>query len=172
MFAIIALITSCKTQHVAPIILKDSVSITYKQGQTLTPTLSLIGQGGVEQPSPSGLRGAQTSQFLWNQQRIAGDNNRSYGVATRYDGKPKSLPSGGGAKSAESVESVRDVKIRVDTVFIERWHTQTVPTPPPRGESVGATKFYKDCTKGFWILLILFLGSFGFRIMKAIYLRR
>ena len=71
-----------------------------------------------------------------------------------------------------SVESVRDVKIRVDTVFIERWHTQTVPTPPPLGDSVGATKFYKDCTKGFWVLLILFLGSFAFRILKAIYLKR
>ena len=155
----IANLTSCKSSaSVAPIILKDSVSITYKQGQ--------------EQPASIDAQGAATSQFLWNQQRIAGDNNRSYGVATRYDGKPKSLPSGGGAKSAESVESVRDVKIRVDTVFIERWHTQTVPTPPPRGESVWAIKFYKDCTKGFWVLLILFLGSFAFRIFKAIYLKR
>ena len=148
---------ACKTQstlhYPQSTIIKDSVSVTYKQGQ--------------EQPTPIGVRGAATSQFLWNQQRIAGDNNRSCGAATRYDGKPKSLPSGGGAKSAESVESVRDLKIRVDTVFVERWHTQYLPEP-----AKPIPRFYKDCTIGFWMLLLFLLGSIALTIMKKIYLRR
>ena len=166
MFAILALITSCKSSaSVAPIILKDSVSITYKQGQTLTPTLSLIGQGGVEQPSPSGLRGAQTD-FRKNS-CVPADGSVGVGGATQGASVFEGLLSQRTNKPA-----VPPTTIRVDTVFIERWHTQTVPTPPPRGESVGASKFYKDCTKGFWILLLLLLGSFGFRILKAIYLKR
>ena len=51
---------------------------------------------------------------------------------------------------------------RCDTVYIQ-------PTIPP---DKPIPRFYKDCTKGFWVLLILFLGSFGFRVMKAIYLRK
>ena len=158
-FAIIALITSCKSSaSVAPIILKDSVSITYKQGQ--------------EQPSPSGLRGAQTD-FRKNS-CVPADGSVGVGGATQ------------GASVFEEVLSERTNKpavpptpiIRVDTVFIERWHTQTIrePTSLPYegkvGKGSGATKFYKDCTKGFWILLIVLLGSFGFRILKAIYLKR
>ena len=150
-FAILALITSCKSQTaVAPLVIRDSISITYKQG--------------VEQPSPSGLRGAQTD-FRRNSSAPAFGK---VGLgATREASVSEEALSERTNKSA-----VPPTTIRVDTVFIERWHTQTVPTPPPRGESVGATKFYKDCTKGFWILLIVLLGSFAFRIMKAIYLRK
>ena len=151
MFAIIALITSCKSSaSVAPIILKDSVSITYKQGQ--------------EQPSPSGLRGAQTD-FRRNSSAPA-FGKVGLGATREASVSEEAL------SERTNKPAVPPTTIRVDTVFIERWHTQTVPTPPPRGESVGATKFYKDCTKGFWVLLLLFLGSFGFRIMKAIYLRK
>ena len=150
-FAILALITSCKSQTaVAPLVIRDSISITYKQG--------------VEQPSPSGLRGAQTD-FRRNSSAPAFGK---VGLgATREASVSEEALSERTNKSA-----VPPTTIRVDTVFIERWHTQTVPTPPPRGESVGATKFYKDCTKGFWVLLIFLLGSFAFRIFKAIYLRR
>mgnify|MGYP003310482671 CR=1 FL=1 len=75
-----------------------------------------------------------------------------------------------------------DERSGLDTIYIERWHTRwrdkvvnrcdTVyiqPTIPP---DKPIPRFYKDCTKGFWILLIVFLGSFAFRIMKAIYLRK
>ena len=142
---------ACKTQTaVAPLVIRDSISITYKQG--------------VEQPSPSGLRGAQTA-FRRNSSAPAFGK---VGLgATREASVSEEALSERTNKSA-----VPPTTIRVDTVFIERWHTQTVPTPPPRGESVGATKFYKDCTKGFWVLLIFLLGSFAFRIFKAIYLRR
>ena len=152
---------ACRTQStITPFVLRDSISITYKQGK--------------EQPTPS--------QILCNPQRLAGDNYRSYEVATRYDGKPKSLPSGGGAKSVESVESVRDIKIRVDTVFVERWHTEVKVESESESES-GKSKpakpvkpaklvFYKDCTWGFFILLLLIIGRIALRITKAIYLRR
>ena len=143
-----ALFVACKTQSkVVPLVIRDSISITYKQG--------------IEQPASIDARGAATSQFLWNQQRIAGDNNRSCGAATRYDGKPKSLPSGGGAKSAESAESVRDILIRVDTVFVERWHTQYLPEP-----AKPIPRFYKDCTWGFFILLLLIFGRIALRVLK------
>ena len=142
---------ACKTQTaVAPLVIRDSISITYKQG--------------VEQPSPSGLRGAQTD-FRRNSSAPAFGK---VGLgATREASVSEEALSERTNKSA-----VPPTTIRVDTVFIERWHTQTVPTPPPLGDSVGATKFYKDCTKGFWILLIVLLGSFAFRILKAIYLKR
>ena len=144
MFAIIALITSCKSSaSVAPIILKDSVSVTYHPGTVLSLT----------------------------------DSTDSTDCAPTYGGAITVKPQHDGLTSqAQRCSSARPLqipqKVRIDTLIVERWHTQTVPTPPPRGESVGATKFYKDCTKGFWILLIVLLGSFAFRIFKAIYLRR
>ncbi len=109
----IANLTSCKSSaSVAPIILKDSVSITYKQGQ--------------EQPSPSGLRGAQTD-FRKNSCVPAA-------WCPRQTGKPylgKGQTSTQGASVFEEVLSERTNKpavppttIRVDTVFIERWHTE------------------------------------------------
>ena len=51
---------------------------------------------------------------------------------------------------------------RCDTVYVQ-------PTIPP---DKPIPRFYKDCTKGFWVLLIMLLGSFAFRIFKAIYLKR
>ncbi len=108
---------ACKTQTaIAPLVIRDSISITYKQGKEQPLSLHKI----EEQPTPIGVRGAASPQVLWNQPRLAGDNYRSYEVATRYDGKPRSLPSGGGVKSVQSVESVRDIKIRVDTLFVGR----------------------------------------------------
>lgn len=140
-FIILLALCACKTQstlhYPQSTIIRDSISITYKQGET--PLTPLIGE---------------------ESEKIS---RTAKAVIQRSD------PTG---QSPVVQRSGPAPVVRVDTVFIERWHTQTVPTPPPRGESVGATKFYKDCTKGFWILLLLLLGSFGFRILKAIYLKR
>ena len=51
---------------------------------------------------------------------------------------------------------------RCDTMYIQ-------PTIPP---DKPIPRFYKDCTIGFWFLLLTLLGSIALRIMKAIYLRR
>ena len=124
MFAIIALITSCRSQqctvHNAQCtVIRDSVSVTYHPGTVLSLT----------------------------------DSTDSADCAPTY----------GGAIKKEQIPQ----KVRIDTLIVERWHTQEVPSPPKP-----IPRFYKDCTKGFWILLILFLGSFAFRILKAIYLKR
>ena len=124
MFAIIALITSCRSQqctvHNAQCtVIRDSVSVTYHPGTVLSLT--------------------DSTDFT------------------------DSAPTCGGAIKKEQIPQ----KVRIDTLIVERWHTQEVPSPPKP-----IPRFYKDCTKGFWILLILFLGSFAFRILKAIYLKR
>ena len=54
---------------------------------------------------------------------------------------------------------------RTDTVYVQP--VQTAPQTPAT-----IPRFYKDCTWGFWILLLLTFGRIAFRIMKAIYLRR
>lgn len=129
---------SCKTQTaVAPLVIRDSISITYKQGET--PLTPLIGE---------------------ESEKIS---RTAKAVIQRSD------PTG---QSPVVQRSGPAPVVRVDTVFIERWHTQTVPTPPPRGESVGATKFYKNCTWGFWILLLCLLGNVGFRILRIFVFRR
>ncbi len=154
-------VAGCKTQQtIAPLVIRDSISITYKQGTEQPLSLHKI----EEQPTPIGVRGAASPQVLCNQPRLAGDNYRSYEVATRYDGKPRSLPNGGGAKSVQSVESVRDIKIRVDTLFVERWHTTEVPSPPKP-----IPRFYKDCTWGFFILLLLIIGRIALKIWKQFF---
>ncbi len=50
---------------------------------------------------------------------------------------------------------------RCDTVYVQ-------PTIPP---DKPIPRFYKDCTLGFFLLLLLSLGRLAFRIMKAIYHR-
>ena len=138
---------SCKTQTaVAPLVIRDSISITYKQGETLlTP---LIGEKS-EEISPTAKAVLQRS----------GPTGQSP-VVQRSGPAPV---------------------VRVDTVFIERWHAEVCQPqavcqrsgPSAEGGlSAKRSQFYKNCTLGFWILLIVFLGSFGFRILKAIYLKR
>ena len=75
-----------------------------------------------------------------------------------------------------------DERSGLDTIYIERWHTRwrdkvvnrcdTVYVQPTIPPDKPIPRFYKDCTKGFWVLLILFLGRIAFRIMRAIYLRK
>ena len=161
MFAILALITSCRSQqctvHNAQCtVIRDSVSVTYRQGQVISPA------------RPTGYYADSAAMASSHASLL---NASSVGEASSNEAHKMSLPRKDRVVSPRS-PSITQIPVRVDTVFVERWHTQTVPTPPPRGESVGATKFYKDCTKGFWILLIVLLGSFAFRIFKAIYLRR
>ncbi len=149
---------SCKSQRtLAPFVLRDSISITYKQGQTLTPTLSLIGQGGMEQPTPTGVRGAAIESR--KNSSVPADGSVGLG-ATREASVFEGLLSQRTNKSAVPM-------IRVDTVFVERWHTTEVPSPPKP-----IPRFYKDCTWGFFILVLLILGRIALRITKAVCLRR
>ena len=120
-----ALFVACKTQSkVVPLVIRDSISITYKQG--------------IEQPASIDARGAATPG------------------ASVFEG----LLSQRTNKSAVPM-------IRVDTVFVERWHTQYLPEPPKP-----IPRFYKDCTWGFFILLLLIIGRIALRITKAVCLRR
>lgn len=137
--AIIALITSCKSQQfTAPIAIRDSVSVTYHPGtiQSLT------------------------------------DSSDSTDTAPTCGGaiavKP---PHDGLASQAQKCSSARPLqipqKVRVDTLIVERWHTQQVPSPPKP-----IPRFYKDCTIGFWILLLLLLGRIAFRLFRLFFLHR
>ena len=124
-FLMLLLLASCKTPQVVPLVLRDSVSITYKQGQTpLTPLIGEESEENVEYTFP----------------------------------KTTSL-------SERTKNSA--VLIRVDTIVVERWHTQQVPAPDKP-----IPRFYKDCTKGFWILLLLLFGSIGLRILRAVAFRK
>lgn len=124
--AIAAILSSCKTQRtLAPFVLRDSISITYKQGTLTTPQ-------GITLQVPT----------------------------TRNNENPNQPSS---PRASPSIEQV----VRVDTLFVERWHTTEVPSPP---EPI--PRFYKDCTWGFFILLLLILGRIALRITKAVRLRR
>ena len=154
--------TSCKTTApIVPLVLKDSVSITYKQGK--------------EQPTPTGVIGA------------AIESRKNSGVPA--DGTV-GLGATQGASVFEGLLSQRTNKkavpptttIRVDTVFVERWHTQILQPEGrsysesgPSGEaglSAKRSQFYKRCTWGFFLLILLFFGRLAFRIIKAIYFKR
>ena len=147
----IANLTSCKTPQVVPLVLRDSVSITYKQGQT--PLTPLIGEESEEMMFLSAPPHGNTSEVLPQQRVRSGPAHVEYTF-------PKTTSLSERTKNSA-------VLIRVDTIVVERWHTQQVPAPDKP-----IPRFYKDCTKGFWILLIVLLGSFAFRILKAIYLKR
>ena len=143
----VLLLSACKTTApIVPLVLKDSVSITYKQGK--------------EQPTPTGVIGA------------AIESRKNSGVPAAGS---VGLGATQGASVFEGLLSQRTNKkavpptttIRVDTVFVERWHTTEVPSPPKP-----IPRFYKDCTWGFFILLLLMIGRIAFRIFKAIYLKR
>lgn len=126
LFLMLLLFGACKTQTaVAPLVIRDSISITYKQG-----TL----------PIPQGIT---------LQEPIKKRNNESANQPPR----------------ASPVHT--NPIVRVDTVFVERWHTQYLPEP-----AKPIPRFYKDCTIGFWFLLLTLLGSIALRITKAIYQRR
>ena len=151
---------ACKTQRtIAPFVLRDSISITYKQGAV--QPLSIYKTE--EQPTPTGVSGAAIE-------------SRKNSMVSPLNGETVSRE---GAKVFEGLLSQRTNKkavpptttIRVDTVFVERWHTQTIPHTAPQTPAT-IPRFYKDCTIGFWILLLLLLGRIAVRIMKAIYLRK
>ena len=151
MFAILAL-ASCKTPQVVPLVLRDSVSITYKQGSPLP--LSVIEE----------CEAKNTPGLAEQDHRVEPCRP---GACAVKPGIKQSVGICHGANGCEIAKRAGDILIRVDTIVVERWHTQQVPAPDKP-----IPRFYKDCTKGFWILLILLLGSFGFRIMRAIYLRK
>ncbi len=139
MFAILALITSCKTQQcMVPLVVRDSVSVTYHPGIIL----SLTDSADFTDSAPT-CGGAIT-------------------VKPQHDGL---------ASQAQRCSSARPLqipqKVRVDTLIVERWHTTEVPSPPKP-----IPRFYKDCTWGFFILLLLILGRIALRITKAIYQQR
>ncbi|MCQ2312956.1 MAG: hypothetical protein MJZ84_05860 [Paludibacteraceae bacterium] len=173
--AIIALITSCKSQQfTVPLVLKDSVSITYKQGK--------------EQPTPTGVIGAAHSSICVIDEGLPEIATGATSSELATTASPSSHPQGEGVKSKSvghlfksagdliprnlrNSEASGRLIIRVDTVFVERWHTQTIPHTAPQTPAT-IPRFYKDCTIGFWILLLLTLARFAFRIIKAIYLRK
>ncbi|MCQ2312892.1 MAG: hypothetical protein MJZ84_05535, partial [Paludibacteraceae bacterium] len=153
----IALITSCKSQQfTAPIAIHDSVSVTYRQGVVISPA----------DYADSAAMATSHASLL---------NASSVGEATSNEAHKMSLPRKDRVVSPRS-PLITQIPIRVDTVYIERWHTQTIsePTSPPPlgGGREGASKFYKNCTWGFFILILLLLARLAFRIMKAIYLRK
>ena len=145
--ALSVILSGCKTQstiHNSPsgaqsTIIRDSISVTYRQGK--------------EQPASPDAIGAQTD-FRKNSSAPA---LGKVGLGATRE-----------AAVFEEVQSARTKKqavppIRVDTVVIEKWHTQKeteevqVKYTPP---------FYKRCTWGFWILLFLLLGSIAIRILQ------
>lgn len=131
-----ALFVACKTQSkVVPLVIRDSISITYKQGSPFISVESMPDGGKVLQEPRSGELARTAGQIASTQV--------------------------GGVKSVESAESVRDILVRVDTVFVERWRTQYLPEPPKP-----IPRFYKDCTAGFWILLIVLIGGSALRISR------
>ena len=158
---------ACKTQRtIAPFILRDSISITYKQGreqptpsQILCNPQRLAGDSN-EQPSPSGLRGAQTA-FRRNSSAPA------FGKVGLGATREASVSEEALSERTKKRLFLPPTIIRVDTVFVERWHTTEVPSPPKP-----IPRFYKRCTWGFFILLLLIFGRIALRIVKAIYLRR
>ena len=186
--AIIALITSCKTQstihYPQSTIIRDSISVTYRQGKEQPFSLSQI----EEQPaSPDAIGAAHPSICVIDEglPEIATGATSSELATTA---SPSSPPQGEGVKSKSvghlfksagdliprnlrNSEASGRLIIRVDTVFVERWHTQTIPSTIHNPQST-IPRFYKDCTWGFFILLLLILGRIAFRILKAIYLHR
>ncbi len=121
LFLMLLLLASCKAPQVVPLILRDSVSVTYRPGTVL----SLTDSADSTDPAPS------------------------FGAAIKKEQIPQK------------------VKVRVDTIVVERWHTQQVPAPDKP-----IPRFYKDCTTGFWILLLLLFGSIGLRILRAVAFRK
>ena len=151
MFAIIALITSCRSQqctvHNAQCtVIRDSVSVTYHPGTVLSLT----------------------------------DSTDSTDCAPTYGGAITVKPQHDGLTSqAQRCSSARPLqipqKVRVDTLIVERWHTVQAERLMG-GEAERArdrpSKFYKNCTWGFWILLLCLLGNVGFRILRIFVFRR
>ena len=145
-FIILLALCACKTQstlhYPQSTIIRDSISITYKQGQ--------------EQPTPIGVKGAAIESR--KNSCVPADGSVGVGGATQ------------GASVFEGLLSQRTNKpavppttrIRVDTVFVERWHTTEVPSPPKP-----IPRFYKDCTWGFFILLLLIFGRIALKMWKT-----
>ena len=134
---------ACKTQTaVAPLVIRDSISITYKQGQ--------------EQPTPIGVKGAPTA-FRRNSSAPA------FGKVGLGATREASVSEEALSERTNKLAVPPTTRIRVDTVFVERWHTQYLPEP-----AKPIPRFYKDCTWGFFILLLLILGRIALRITKAV----
>ncbi|MCQ2313517.1 MAG: hypothetical protein MJZ84_08775, partial [Paludibacteraceae bacterium] len=154
--AIIALITSCKSQQfTAPIAIRDSVSVTYRQGVVISPA------------RPTGYYADSAAMATSHASLL---NASSVGEATSNEAHKMSLPRKDRVVSPRS-PLITQIPIRVDTVYIERWHTQMIPDTRHQTPDT-IPRFYKDCTIGFWILLLLTLGRIAVRIIKAIYLRK
>ena len=134
---------ACKTQTaVAPLVIRDSISITYKQGQ--------------EQPTPIGVKGAPTA-FRRNSSAPA------FGKVGLGATREASVSEEALSERTNKPAVPPTTRIRVDTIFVEHWHTTEVPSPPKP-----IPRFYKDCTWGFFILLLLMLGRIALRILKAV----
>ena len=145
LFILLLAFSACKTPvayRLPPVTLRDSISITYKQGR--------------EQPTPTGVRGAAIESR--KNSSVPADGSVGLGATQ-------------GASVFEGLLSQRTnnpavpptTHIRVDTLFVERWHTTEVPSPPKP-----IPRFYKDCTWGFFILLLLIIGRIALRIAKAV----
>ena len=148
-------LVACKSQStlISPhsTFIRDSVSVTYKQG--------------TEQPASIDAIGAQIESR--KNSSVPADGTVGVGATQ-------------GASVFEGLLSERTNKkavplIRVDTVFIERWHTEQADRliGGKAGRSRDRPKpFYKNCTIGFWVLLVFLFSRLAFRIFKAIYLKR
>ncbi len=145
------ILSGCKTTApvvVPSLVIRDSISVTYRQGK--------------EQPASQDAIGAQTD-FRKN------SSSPALGKV--------GLGATQGASVFEEVQSARTKKqavpptttIRVDTVVIEKWHTQKeteevqVKYTPP---------FYKRCTAAFFGLLVGLLLFIAIRIARLLYFRR
>ena len=123
--------TSCKTQstiagtaHIPQAtIIKDSVSVTYRQGVVISPA----------DYADSAAMATSHASLL---------NASSVGEATSNEAHKMSLPRKDRVVSPRS-PLITQIPIRVDTVYIERWHTQMIPDtrhPPP---SLGSIKIVR-----------------------------
>ena len=174
-YVLLALLTSCKTTvPIVPLVVKDSVSVTYRPGTEQPLAICVIDEGLPEIATRASCvieeNGVKVTPGLAEQTHRAEPCSTGIGcvLTTRNKNIPRNL------RNSDEGASGR-LNIRVDTVIIERWHTREVCQPPSPTEQTSAIKhqtFYKNCTKGFWVLLILLLGTTAFRIVKAIYLRK
>ena len=143
LLSFVFVLCSCKTQQFTMhdagcTVIRDSVCVTYHPGTVLSLT----------------------------------DSTDSTDCAPTYGGAITVKPQHDGLTSqAQRCSSARPLqipqKVRVDTLLVERWHTEEVPAPPKP-----IPRFYKRCTWGFFILLLLIIGRTAFRIFRLFYLRR
>ncbi|MCQ2313531.1 MAG: hypothetical protein MJZ84_08865 [Paludibacteraceae bacterium] len=173
--AIIALITSCKSQQfTVPIAIRDSVSVTYKQGKEQPTLTGVIGAAYpsicvIDEGLPEIATGATSSELATTASPSShpqGEGVKSKSVGHLFKSAGDLIP-----RNLRNSEASGRLIIRVDTVFVERWHTQTIPQTAPQTPAT-IPRFYKDCTWGFFILLLLMIGRIAFRLFRLFYLHR